>query len=78
MFTVSPALLDSSITLTFESIEFIINPCRGFKDGGLYIFVIVKEMLKFDWQSEVGQTLVILILVGLTKLNVADWLIPLI
>ena len=56
----------------FESKEFNMKPWNGLREGGLYIFEIVNEMLESIGQSEVGQMFIILILVELNILKVAD------
>jgi hypothetical protein len=48
------------------------KPWKGLREGGLYKFEIVNEILESIGQSEVGQMLVILIFVGLITLMVAD------
>jgi hypothetical protein len=48
------------------------KPWNGLREGGLYIFEIVNEMLESIGQSEVGQMFIILILVELNILKVAD------
>ena len=76
IFTVNDKLFDCSIKFIFESTEFKMNPCKGFKEHGFNIFNKVKPINVFAGHSAVGQILVILRLVGLMIDKIEVWLNP--